>query len=123
MLFDRTYPEPGKRDDTTGASSSSASGAVRAYTFQDGALGITLHEVRGGTRVAVETIAAFSQAESLMLPVGSMVMAVNGRSMTGLRMAAVGKALALASRPMTLMVVHPDGGSSSSGLLTGPTAP
>ena len=114
MLFDRTYPEPGKRDDTTGASSSSASGAVRAYTFQDGALGITLHEVRGGTRVAVETIAAFSQAESLMLPVGSMVMAVNGRSMTGLRMAAVGKALALASRPMTLMVVHPDGGSSSS---------
>ena len=113
MLFDRTYPEPGKRDDTTGASSS-ASGAVRAYTFQDGALGITLHEVRGGTRVAVETIAAFSQAESLMLPVGSMVMAVNGRSMTGLRMAAVGKALALASRPMTLMVVHPDGGSSSS---------
>ena len=114
MLFDRTYPEPGKRDDTTGAPSSSASGAVRAYTFQDGALGITLHEVRGGTRVAVETIAAFSQAESLMLPVGSMVMAVNGRSMTGLRMAAVGKALAQASRPMTLMVVHPDGGSSSS---------
>ena len=102
VLFDRERAP-------TAAPSSSASGMVRSYAFAEGPLGITLHEVRGGTRVAVETVAPHSQAESQMLPVGSMVMAINGRSATGLRVAAVGKWLAQASRPLNLMVVHPDG--------------
>ena len=78
------------------------------YTFDEGSLGITLAEARGGTRVAIGSVAPHSQAETLRVPTGGMVMSINGRSATGLRVPAVGKWLAQASRPLTLIVMHPD---------------
>ena len=79
------------------------------FTFQHvGPLGITLHEIRGGTRIAIESVLHNSQAEKLGVPVGGLLMAVNGRSATGLRLAAVGKLLAGASRPCTMLVLQPD---------------
>ena len=86
----------------------SSAGLIAPYTFGVGSLGITLKEVRGGTRVAIDTVNADSAAEALRVPAGGLIMSINGRSATGQRLAAVGKWLAQASRPLTLMVMQPN---------------
>ena len=78
-------------------------------------MGIAVQEVRGGTRIAIETIAPASQAERLGVPIGGLVVSVDGRRSTGMRLAAVGKLLAAASRPCTIQVLMPDANSSSKG--------
>ena len=75
------------------------------YTFGIGPLGITVHEVRGGTRIAIESVAEDSQAEKLGIPVGGLLMAVNGQHALGMRLPAVRKKLLESSRPLTLMIL------------------
>ena len=83
-----------------------AQAAASEYVFGAGALGISLQEARGGTRVAIEAVTPDSQAAALNVPVGGLLVAVNGRSATGQRLKAVGKWLSQASRPLTLVVLQ-----------------
>ncbi len=75
------------------------------YTFGPGQLGIVLADTQGGTRIAIEDVIEGSRAMELGVPVGGLLVAVNGRSATGLRKVAVGKWIAQAERPLTISVI------------------
>ena len=93
------------RTNHAAGSSSSSTGGVSSFTFGPGSLGITVQEVRGGTRIAIESVAPESQAAALGVPVGALLMSINGRIAKGMRLAQVGKMLAAAERPCTLHVL------------------
>ena len=81
-------------------------GGVVSYSFGVGPLGITVHEVRGGTRIAIESVHPDSQAAALGVPEGGLLMSVGAHKATGVRLAAVGKMLANSERPLTIMVLQ-----------------
>ena len=83
--------------------------AIAAYTFGPGPMGIQLEDVQGGTRVAISEVGEKSQAERTGVPVGGIIMKVNGRTATGKRRTDVGKWLAAAERPLLLHIMHPGG--------------
>ena len=91
----------------------SAGSPVASFTFGPGPLGIAVQEVRGGTRIAIESVASDSQAEALGVPVGGLLMSINGRIAKGMRLAQVGKMLASAGRPCTLHILIAGGPTAS----------
>ena len=93
------YVEKTDRPGPSEIKGAKAQGAGTLFTFGPGPMGIAVQEVRGGTRIAIESVTPGSQAEAIGVPVGGLLVTVDGRKATGLRLAAVGKLLAGASRP------------------------
>ena len=81
-------------------------GMASDYVFRTtGPLGFTVHEVRGGMRVAIESVAPDTEAELLGVPVGGLLLAVDGQHVIGMRLPTVKKKLLEAGRPLTLTVL------------------
>ena len=91
----------------------SANSSIIAYTFGPGPMGITLEDAQGGTRVVINEVLPSSQAFRLGVPVGGVLMQVNGRIATGRRKVHIGKWLAAADRPVTLQIMHPGGAAAA----------
>lgn len=72
------------------------------YIFDPGPTGITLQEVAAG--VIVGEVATGSAAMALKVPVGGLLLAVNGHPVYGLSRIGVNKAMTKANWPMTLLV-------------------
>ena len=92
------------------------------YVFRTtGPLGFTVHEVRGGMRVAIESVAPDSEAELLGVPVGGLLLAVDGQHVIGMRLPTVKKKLLEAGRPLTITVLS-DSSSKQADVETGSMA-
>lgn len=91
---------------------------IVAYTFVSGPMGILLEDSQGGTRVRISEVIESSQAQRMNVPVGGIIMKVNGRRATGRNKSAVGKWLIEAERPLTLLILHPGGSAAAVANLT-----
>lgn len=107
MYLDPALIMPMARKPPPGSNSSAIS-----YTFGPGPLGLTLDNAHGGTRIVVSEVANASQAQHLGVPVGGILMEVNGRTATGRRLAHIGQWLAVEERPLTLRILHPGGAAA-----------
>ena len=85
-----------------GEPNSLASRKAAGYIFDPGPTGLTLQETQAG--VIVGEVAAPSSANTLNVPVGGLVLAVNSLPVSGLSKIGVQKAIAKANWPMTLLV-------------------
>ena len=107
MYLDPALIMPMARKPPPGSNSSAIS-----YTFGPGPLGLTLDNAHGGTRIVVSEVANASQAQHLGVPVGGILMEINGRTATGRRLAHIGQWLATEERPLTLRILHPGGAAA-----------
>ena len=85
------------------------------FTFGAGALGIDVHEVDGGSKIAIMRVEPPSQASALGVPVGAQLVAVNGSKVEGMRVDEVRRVIASIGLQPTHMRSQPDTPESSFG--------